>query len=207
MPLALGGRPVRDRHRNRRRPEESLVAGPEPGTAHLVPIGFACDHLGQAGHPAGMPWRPQGGRAAIDSTAEVACGRPLASCPPSSGRMPSPHRPSGRLRLVSAPRSLQGGKDAEKHRADLDYPCRKPAAAARSPRNDQREGGRPTFRPFALWRTGQERCPTAIATSAVSLSEMRDPGRADGTLSWPPKGCRGNVNAGRLTGFGARHNV
>jgi len=39
------------------------------------------------------------------------------------------------------------------------------------------------------------------------VSEMRDPGRADGTLSWPPKRCRGNVNAGRLTGFGARHNV
>src|SRR5262249_30271662 len=60
---------------------------------------------------------------------------------------------------LCARRSIQGGKDAEKHRADLDYPCWKPAAAARSPRNDQREGGRPAFRPLALSRTGQERCP------------------------------------------------
>src|SRR5262249_7044902 len=61
-----------------------------------------------------------------------------------------PHRPPGRLRLVSArPALSRGGKDAEKHRTDLDYPCRKPAAAARSPRNDQREGG---SRPFDLSR-------------------------------------------------------
>ena len=163
---------------------------------------------GSPGTPAGMPRHTGGGRGP-HLTRPQRCLRPVPSLAPSAQRAKAipPSTPGPTEVSLCAPRSVQGGKDAEKRRADLDYPCRKPAAAARSPRIDQREGGRPTFRPFALWRTGQERCPTAIATSTVSLSEMRDPGRADGTLSWPPKGCRGNVNAGRLTGFGARHNV
>src|SRR5215467_6446872 len=87
--------------------------------------------------------------------------RPVPSLAPSEQRARAiPPSTLGPTEVsLCAPRSLQGGKDSEKHRADLDYPCRKPAAAARSPRNDQREGGRPAFRPFALSRTGQERCP------------------------------------------------
>jgi hypothetical protein len=62
LPLVLGRRPVRDRHRNRRRAEESLIARSEPDAAHLVRIGFACDRLGRVGHPAGcrgVLWGPR----------------------------------------------------------------------------------------------------------------------------------------------------
>src|SRR6516164_6592492 len=73
------------------------------------------------------------------------CARPVPSLAPSEQRAKAipPSTPGPTEVSLCAPRSVQGGKDAEKHRADLDYPCWKPAAAARSPRNDQREGGRP----------------------------------------------------------------
>src|SRR6516165_3458027 len=115
---------------------------------------------GSPGTPAGMPRHPFGGRGP-HLTRPQRCVRAVPSLAPSEQRAKTipPSTPGPTEVSLSAPRSVQGGKDAEKRRADLDYPCRKPAAAARSPRNDQREGGRPAFRPFALSRTGQERCP------------------------------------------------
>src|SRR6516165_7874285 len=132
----------------------------EPGAAHLVPIGFAYDRLGQPGHPRRDAAASFGGRGP-HLTRPQRCVRPVPSLAPSEQRAKTipPSTPGPTEVSLCAPRSVQGGKDAEKRRADLDYPCRKPAAAARSPRNDQREGGRPAFRPFALSRTGQERCP------------------------------------------------
>ena len=58
---------------------------------------------------------------------------------------------------LSAARSFRGGKDAEKQRADLDHPCRKPAAAFRPSRNIEGQRRRPILRQHGLSRAGEER--------------------------------------------------
>ena len=40
---------------------ESVIAGPEPGAAYFVRIGFAHDRIGQSGHAAGMERSPPSG--------------------------------------------------------------------------------------------------------------------------------------------------